>query len=264
MILTGMIAGLGGRQSEVTRNAARRNRSTTLALILWALSAACWCILLSGGAGLIDQGFCGGAADGVAHTLYTLSFASRIIGWPTLLAMQLVMVGAMMAPVLHAPLLALDRKVQQRRSAFVLFVVGYGVIWTLLCIPLRLVAAVASSVTGSAADGALLVVVAGALWRFSPAGDACLRCCLAKPDSEVSGNWLGPLHAGTMQALRCAASSWALMILPFFSASLHVVLMAACGAVLALERGAPGTTYLIGSARRAGFAAGQFQARRRA
>jgi predicted metal-binding membrane protein len=151
------------------------------------------------------------------------------------------MIGAMMLPLLAAPLAHLhQRSLSQRRlRACLLFLAAYFAVWLAVLAVLGQAASWLAPRPGSAAPYALLAAAGIALcWQGTPAKRRFLNAAHVHPPLPafgVAAEW-GSLRFGASHAASCVGSCWALMLVPLASPQGHLALMGLVGAALLYER----------------------------
>jgi predicted metal-binding membrane protein len=206
---------------------------------LLALEATCltaWSVLALGEGGLTPVAVCSaglpppGSFDATAVLASPAGLAS---GWA-------LMVAAMMAPLLVAPLRHVrDRSFARRRArAMALFVAGYATVWMSMGVALW---AVVLSVRWAVPDplGRLGLAVAVALvWQVSPARQWCLNRCHRRPHLSAFGVAADrdAFAFGLTNGAACAGACWALMLLPLMVGRGHLLAMLAVMLLISAER----------------------------
>jgi predicted metal-binding membrane protein len=146
------------------------------------------------------------AASGGGHDTTTLS--------PGMLGMWSVMVVAMMAPFVIAPLrhVAVRSLRRRRAAAMTLFVAAFGAVWTAAGCGLLALAGVLQRTE----DGVLLALVAVVLWQVTPLKQRCLNQHHARPPLAAYGSRavVDVARFGVTRGGWCVGSCWALMLLP--------------------------------------------------
>ncbi len=206
---------------------AARERARVRAPLL-TISAGAWTLLALAPSSMAMPVYCSAATLG---TMPTLSSVGALLARnpPTSLAAGwALMLAAMMAPTLLAPVRHLrDRSFARRRlRAIVLFAVAYAGIWMAAGVTLLELAIVMPLVV----PAPLTLVPAAALaliWQFSPAKQRCLNRCHAFPALAAFGMAadLDALRFGLRQGMWCVGSCWALMLLPMLVFDWHFVAM---------------------------------------
>ncbi|MEW7857128.1 DUF2182 domain-containing protein [Pseudomonas chlororaphis] len=205
------------------------------------------------------------AGLGLALCLYTAghstlpafcgSALSIVASWPTVLEAELalnpvqqmladwaLMLLAMMPPLLAMPLMHVWRSSLPRRRirAALGFLLGYSALW-LTAGPLLMVLALLLqlSVADAALATALLVAL---LWSASPWQRAALNRGHRLRRIGLFG-WAADrdcLVFGASHGAWCIASCWAWMLVPLLGGAWHIPLMLVAGAIMLVERLAPG------------------------
>lgn len=212
--------------------------------VLLAVIAVAWCICAWMEAS-------GAAARLHHHALYHSGMPLWQAGLLLAGAWQ-VMTSAMMLPS-SLPLMVLygraSRAAPARATSFVLFVVGYFVVWT---------AFAASAFTFDMGVHWLAhtwswlnqndrIIPAGtlalaAVYQVTPLKDACLRSC-RNPAMYLMHNYrrgrLGGLRLGVGHGLFCVGCCWALMLLMFAVGVAHLAWMGALAVVMVVEKSLP-------------------------
>lgn len=205
---------------------AARERAQVRAPVIF-VSASAWILLV----------FEPGAIAGHAHHSAAMAGGNAppalALGWA-------LMVAAMMAPLLIAPIRHVrDRSFARRRArAIALFAVGYFAVWMAAgAVLLALSPAIQHTAPESAAPLALTAVIA-MVWQFSPAKQRCLNRGHAHPQLPAFGRAadIGALRFGLTHGVWCAGSCWALMLLPLVISRGHLLAMAAVTLWLLGER----------------------------
>jgi predicted metal-binding membrane protein len=218
---------------------AARGRSQVRVPVLF-ISAAAWVLLVAEPRGTALHTHHLAAMDGTTPSLDSLGLllahnppASLAMGWALMLA-------AMMAPVLIAPVRHIrDRSFSRRRArAIVLFVAGYAAIWMAAgAMLLALALAVRQAAPESSLPLAMGTIIA-LVWQFSPVKQRCLNRCHAHGELAAFGLAadIDALCFGWTHGVWCAGSCWALMLLPLLVSRGHVATMAAVALWLSAER----------------------------
>jgi predicted metal-binding membrane protein len=183
------------------------------------------------------------------------SVLSIVASWPTVLEAELalnpaqrmladwaLMLLAMMPPLLAMPLMHVWRSSLPRRRirAALGFLLGYSALW-LAAGPLLMVLALLLqlSVADAALATALLVAL---LWSASPWQRAALNRGHRTRRIGLFG-WAADrdcLVFGASHGAWCIASCWAWMLMPLLGGAWHIPLMLVAGAIMLVERLAPG------------------------
>jgi len=151
-----------------------------------------------------------------------------------------VMLVAMMLPTLVPPLSHVYSRsfVQRRAQAIGLFLVGYGTVWLgvgVLLLALQALAQYAAPNVYLRVAGAVLLALG---WQVSPLKQRCLNRGHRHPALAAFGwraEW-DALRLGLEHGAWCAASCWALMLLPLLLPYGHVWAMALVGLLMFCER----------------------------
>jgi predicted metal-binding membrane protein len=149
-----------------------------------------------------------------------------------------LMVAAMMAPLLFAPLRHVgDRSFARRRArATLLFVAGYAAAWMMAGMVLQAIALVALWAMPAAPIG--LAAAAAMAWQVSPAKQWCLNRCHRRPQLAAFGVAadVDALSFGLTNGAACVGTCWALMLLMLLMASGHFAAMLAVTLFVLAER----------------------------
>jgi predicted metal-binding membrane protein len=202
---------------------AARERAQVRVPVLF-VSAAAWILLV------FEPG---GMAGHAHHSAATTAPPSLAFGWA-------LMVAAMMAPLLIAPIRHVrDRSFARRRlRAIALFTAGYFAVWMAAgAVLLALSQVIRQAAPESSVPFALAAVIA-MVWQFSPAKQRCLNRGHAHPQLPAFGRAadMGAFRFGLTHGVWCAGSCWALMLLPLLISRGHLVAMAAVTIWLLGER----------------------------
>jgi predicted metal-binding membrane protein len=205
---------------------AARERSQVRAPVL-LISAAAWILLA------VEPGGMPAHAHHAAVMPESNAPVTLALGWA-------LMVAAMMAPLLIAPIRHVrDRSFARRRArAIALFVAGYGAIWMAAgVVLLGLSLALRQAAPESSVPLALAAMIA-IVWQFTPAKQRCLNRGHAHPALPAFGRAadIGALRFGMTHGVWCAGNCWALMLLPLLISRGHIVAMAAVTLWLVGER----------------------------
>lgn len=218
---------------------AARERARVRTPVLF-ISAVAWILLVLQPGGLVisahhhSLAMPGIKMTSSAHLLTALnSPASLMTGWALMLA-------AMMAPLLTAPVRHLrDRSFTRRRArAIALFAAGYATIWMLAGFVLLSVALALQQIAPASSLPLMLAAAIALVWQFSPFKQRCLNRCHAHPELAAFGLAadLDAFRFGLTHGLWCVGSCWALMLLPSLAARGHLLVMAAVTLWLFSER----------------------------
>jgi predicted metal-binding membrane protein len=199
-----------------------------------AISTAAWALLLLRPGGIAH---CSVAVIGTPSP-QSLAMVLAMNPLPSLAAGWTLMLVAMMAPALIAPILhvRLQSFRTRRARAVALFVTGYVLVW----LPAgALLTAIALAGTLFMGPLALPTAVAAALiWQCSPAKQSCLNRGHAHMALAAFGSAADrdALRFGVMHAWWCAGSCWALMLVPLLLPFAQAAAMAAAAFLIVSER----------------------------
>jgi predicted metal-binding membrane protein len=215
------------------------------------ISAAAWLALLA----------MQGDAEFTWELLKTLCLDGAGAEWsmlPDMVAMWVLMCFAMMLPVaapvvaLYAKLIGKERRGGSLAMMVACFIGGYLLVWCLASIG----GAVAQTALADASldvspdaspDNALIgagafLTLAG-VYQFSPLKQACLSLC-RNPMNFFFRYWregpVGAVSMGLAHGAVCFGCCWALMALMLIAGAMNPLWMAALGAVMLIEKLAPG------------------------
>jgi predicted metal-binding membrane protein len=152
----------------------------------------------------------------------------------------LLMLAAMMAPVLITPIqfVRASGLARRRTRSTLLFVAGYTAVWIIAgSLMLTLAAALRASTLPSYIQFAVVLVIA-LVWQCSPAKQASLNQCHARPPLAAFGRAADTdvLAFGVTHGAMCAASCWAWMFLPLLVPAGHMAAMTAAAILIFCER----------------------------
>jgi predicted metal-binding membrane protein len=157
-----------------------------------------------------------------------------------------VMMAAMMFPSI-APMVLMYASLDRSRRAWTpLFVAGYLIVWGAAGLIGFGVLKVGASVAGDffAWDNAgrwtaVGVLVAAAVYEFTPAKYACLRRCRS-PLGFLVSSWhegsVGAVRMGVLHGAWCIGCCWALMAALFALGAMSIAWMAVVAALIAVEK----------------------------
>jgi len=151
-----------------------------------------------------------------------------------------VMLMAMMAPTLIAPLLHVHQRSFRRRRArsLGLFVLGYCSVWMFAGAALTLLQGVLLGLANGAVWPALAMGALALCWQCSPLKQRCLN--RSHNHRELAAFGLAADHDalgfGLSHGAWCFGSCWALMLLPLLWVQAHVVTMMAATLWMSAER----------------------------
>jgi predicted metal-binding membrane protein len=209
-------------------------------VMLGAISLIAWSLLAFDGNGFILPAFCSagtlrGVPLSVSFDLALLfnSPARLAAGWA-------LMVAAMMAPLIVAPLQHVrDRSFARRRArAMLLFVAGYLTVWMIAGVALQAVALAARWAAPAPLDYLGVAAAAALLWQISPAKQWCLNRCHRQPQLAAFGAAADrdAFHFGLTNGASCAGACWMLMLLMLFAGQGHILAMIALSLFVFAER----------------------------
>ena len=213
-------------------------RPETWLVVLAATSMTAWSAVALGGSDMALPVVCsaglGGAPPGSFDLILGLALSAPVrltSGW-------LLMVAAMMAPAIVAPLRHVrDRSFARRRGrAMLLFGAGYVAVWCCAGVVLQAMALAAWWVAPAAS---VFVAVAVALvWQISPAKQWCLNRCHRRPHLAAFGAAADgdAVVFGLTHGAACVGACWALMLLPLLAGTAHVPAMVAVALFVWAER----------------------------
>ena len=227
-------------------------RDVTLALLLSALTAACWVALWAWSASpyaryLDHAGWGDTSSFGALCSSIVVPTAVHALAW-------VLMITAMMLPTTW-PLLAMFRRVavsRPERDRLVAWVVaGFFLVWlvfgTLAHAADLALRALAQRSGWLALNGwivAALVLAAAGAFQFSALKYRCLEACHS-PFSFVASRWHGiapepdALRIGVDHGVFCVGCCWALMLVMFVVGLGSIGWMLALAAVMAAEKNLP-------------------------
>jgi predicted metal-binding membrane protein len=205
------------------------------------ITAGAWIALLvkPGGTALADD--CCLSAS-VPTTISSASLDMLLLSNPpgALALGWLLMLVAMMAPMLAAPIRhILNRSLARRRArAVLLFISSYVAIWMAAGAVLLSLALAVRLFAPESFVPFVVVAVVTFLWECSPAKQRCLNRGHAHTELAAFGRAadLDVLRFGVTHAAWCVGSCWALMLLPEMFTRGHLVIMAAVTLWLFAER----------------------------
>jgi predicted metal-binding membrane protein len=204
------------------------------------ISAVAWILLIVEPSGAVFHTHHSGAMPGATSWKASLSLlmtlnppASLALGWA-------VMLAAMMAPLLIAPVRHVRNSsfARARARAIALFVAGYAAVWMLAGVVLQALALAARLAAPESSAPLALVAMIALVWQFSPAKQRCLNRGHAHSELAAFGPAadIDALCFGLRHGVWCVGSCWALMLLPLLVARAHVAAMAAMSLWLFAER----------------------------
>ena len=201
-----------------------RRRLETWRIVLGSACVLAWALLAADAKGLSSSGFCSLEAVGASSLGIGSAFAAKLVSdWA-------LMIAAMMAPLVVAPLQHLrDRSFARRRArATALFLLGYLIAWMAAGAGLLTLAEAARASSLAEEPGFALAAAAAALWQASPAKQWALNRCCRRPQLAAFGAAAdgGALDFGLAHGAACVGACWALMALLLFSGRGHLAGMA--------------------------------------
>jgi predicted metal-binding membrane protein len=218
---------------------AARQRSQVRAPVLF-ISAAAWILLVVEPGGAALSAHCSPAMLGVMPSPASLDLLLKFNPPASLAAGWALMLAAMMAPVLIAPVRHVrDRSFSHRRArAIALFVAGYASVWMAAGVMLLALALAARLVAPESSVPVALAAMIALVWQFSPFKQRCLNRCHAHSELAAFGPAadIEALRFGLSHGVWCVGSCWALMLLPLLVSRGHVAAMAAVTLWLFAER----------------------------
>lgn len=211
----------------------RRIRVGVLVVSAWA-----WAMLVFAPIHQASLDLCTSAAAAWSWTLLAELLQAPAAG--LLATGWLLMLMAMMAPTLVAPLLHVHQRSFRHRRArsLALFGLGYFAVWLLAGTALTLLQLMVLSM--SPADGwpALAALLLALLWQCSPAKQTCLNRSHNHRELAAFGRAADrdALVFGLSHGVWCFGSCWALMLLPMLWVQGHLAAMLVVAAVMVGER----------------------------
>ncbi len=212
-------------------------------LALFGLILGCWAAVFAMAAAQRADGF---------SDIYGAQFWADLCrvtadgaGWPGLVAMWVLMSGAMMAPTALPAFATYDdlTRAGASRAGFARLVAGYLGVWigfALIAASAQMALTRASLVApdgGSLSRGFSAALLLGAgLYQFSALKDACLSQC-RQPLTFFMQHWSeGPLRNGLRLGAVCLGCCWALMALAFVGGTMSLTFMALATVLMTLEK----------------------------
>ncbi|HEY3835841.1 MAG TPA: DUF2182 domain-containing protein [Bryobacteraceae bacterium] len=218
--------------------AARERRLVRTPLLL--ISAAAWVLLVAAPAGTALATHCAAMSTAGASSFETLDMLLMANPPVSLMAGWAVMLAAMMAPMLIAPVRHIrDRSFSRRRvRAIALFVAGYGAVWMAAGAVLIAMALAAMMGAQGSVVPAVMVAIVALVWQCSPVKQRCLNLCHGHAELAAFGRRADAevLGFGLAHGVWCVGTCWALMLLPLLVTRGHLAAMAAVTIWLAMER----------------------------
>jgi predicted metal-binding membrane protein len=218
---------------------AARQRSQVRAPVLF-ISAAAWILLVVEPGGAALSAHCSPAMLGAMPSPASLDLLLALNPPASLAAGWALMLAAMMAPVLIAPVRHVrDRSFSHRRArAIALFVAGYAAVWMAAGVILLALALAARLAAPESSVPVALAAMIALGWQSSPFKQRCLNRCHAHSELAAFGPAadIEALRFGLRHGVWCVGSCWALMLLPLLVSRGHVAAMAAVTLWLFAER----------------------------
>jgi predicted metal-binding membrane protein len=209
---------------------AARERSQTRVPVLF-ISAAAWILLLAAPGGTVLSAHCPPGMQGMKLSAASIGAFLTMNPPARLAAAWALMLIAMMAPALIAPVRHVrDRSFACRRVRAVgLFVAGYFTIWMTAGAILMTVAWIGSAAAPRSSTPLIAATIAAVLWQFSPDKQRCLNRRHAHPELAAFDRAadIDALRFGLTHGVWCVGSCWALMLWPLLVSRGHLAAMAA-------------------------------------
>ncbi len=206
--------------------------------VLASISLAAWSTLALVESGLGLPAVCSAASSWTAPAGLSLDLALVLNSPAKLLAGWALMVAAMMAPLLIAPLRHVrDRSfASRRRRAMLLFTAGYVTVWMIAGAALQTIALAA--LWAAPLLCLAFAAAAGMAWQASPAKQWCLNRCHRQPQLAAFGAAADrdAFVFGLTNGASCAGACWALMLLTLFAVHAHLLAMTAASLFVFAER----------------------------
>jgi predicted metal-binding membrane protein len=216
------------------RQRARRRISVGVLLV----SALAWAMLVSVPTHPWVVDLCASGATRWSWSLWAALLQGSAPG--LLAAGWLLMLLAMMAPTLVAPLLHVHQRSFRRRRArsLGLFGLGYFALWMLAGVALTLLQLMVLSTAPADGWPALAALLLALLWQCSPAKQRCLNRSHNHRALAAFGRAADrdAFAFGLSHGVWCFGSCWALMLLPMLWVQGHGFAMLAVTAVMVGER----------------------------
>lgn len=205
-----------------------------------SISMLAWIVVAMEATGMTLPAFCSAGALWAAPSTASLDLVLALNPPASLAGSWALMLAAMMAPLLIAPVRHIrDRCFPRRRARTVaLFVAGYAASW-MVAGAVLLSLAFAVRLTAPASWPPLTAAAMLALvWQISPAKQICLNRCHVRPElaAFAPAADLDAIHFGATHGVWCVGSCWTLMLLPLLVAYGHIAAMAAVALWLFAER----------------------------
>jgi predicted metal-binding membrane protein len=204
------------------------------------MSAVTWILLLVEPGGMGKLAHCPAISSGAMPLPRSFQMLLAMNSPASLAAGWVLMLAAMMAPVLIAPLyhIRLRSFTSRRVRSMALFVVGYAAIWMALGGVLLAIELAVKLFTPQSYLPAAGVVLIALVWQCSPIKQRCLNRCHAHTELAAFGAAadFDALRFGVTHGIWCAGSCWALMLFPMLLPQGHVIAMAAAAVLIFGER----------------------------
>lgn len=201
-------------------------------------SALGWMLHLGAAGDATGDPFCRGGGGGWSWSYFGLLL--DVSGLGSLAAAWLLMLIAMMAPTLVAPLLHVHQRsfARRRGRSITLFLAGYGAVWMLAGAALTLLQLSLALIAPQSVWPALAAIALALVWQCSPAKQLCLNRSHNHHELAAFGYAADrdALGFGLRHGLWCIGSCWALMLVPMLWVQAHVATMLAATVLMSAER----------------------------
>jgi predicted metal-binding membrane protein len=209
-------------------------------VVLGSTSLVAWSLLALDGSGLTLPAFCSAATLWAAPLSASFDLALVLNSPAKLASGWALMVAAMMAPLIIAPLRHVrDRSFAKRRArAMLLFAAGYAAVWMTAGAGLQAIALVARWAVPVPLACLGFAAATAMCWQISPAKQWCLNRCHRRPHLAAFGAAADrdAFDFGLTNGASCAGVCWALMLLTLFVEHGHVLGMIAVTLFVFAER----------------------------
>jgi predicted metal-binding membrane protein len=209
-------------------------------VVVGSASLVAWSALALDGSELTLPAFCSDGTLWAAPLSASFNLALAFNSPAKLASGWTLMVAAMMAPLVIAPLRHVhDRSFARRRArAMLLFVAGYAAVWMTTGVGLQAVALAARWAVPAPLVGLGLAAAAAMWWQVSPAKQWCLNSCHRRPQLAAFGAAADrdAFDFGLTNGASCVGACWALMLLTLFVEHGHVLAMIAVTVFVFAER----------------------------
>lgn len=204
------------------------------------VSSIAWMLLLFNPSGIAMLVHCAAMDSGAMPPPESLRML-RSMNPPAALALGwAVMLAAMMAPVLIAPIchIRLRSFADRRERSVALFVSAYGAVFMLLGVVLLAIGLVASLFAPQSNLPWAAAAMIALFWQASPLKQRCLNRCHAHTSLAAFGAAadFAAVRFGLAHGVWCAGSCWALMLFPMLLPHGHAAAMAAVAILIFSER----------------------------